>query len=62
MTLPENLSVLVGADRMRELGESWGAQYDMLVDSRAVGQSPTVCDCSDPNGFGLVIKTDDCQD
>lgn len=62
MTLPESISKLVGDARMRELSDAWGAQYDMTVVDPDVGQSPTVCDVSDPNGFGLVIKTDDCRD
>jgi hypothetical protein len=62
MTLPEGLSRLVGDQRMRELSDAWGAQFDLQVVDPDVGQSPTVCDCSDPNGFGLVIKTDDCRD
>lgn len=62
MTLPDGLSKLVGDVRMNELGNAWGAQYDLAVVDPDVGQSPTVCDFSDPNGFGLIIKTDDCLD
>ena len=62
MTLPENLSKLVGDVRMNELADAWGAQFDLQVVDPDVGASPTVCDVSDPNGFGLIIKTDDCRD
>jgi hypothetical protein len=62
MTLPAGVSKILGGERLRELSETWGAQYDLEVLPADVGNSPTVCDCSDPNGFGLIIKTDDCRD
>lgn len=62
MTLPEGFGRILGAERLKELSETWGATNDIHVVEPDVGSSPTVCDCSDPNGFGLIIKTDDCKD
>jgi len=62
MTLPEGFTKILGGERLRELSESWGAQYDLEVAPSDIGQSPTVCDYDDPSGFGTIVKTDDCRD
>jgi hypothetical protein len=62
MTLPEGFSKVLGEERLRELSETWGAQNDLQTLATDAGNSPTVCDWSDPNGFGLIIKIDDCRD
>jgi hypothetical protein len=62
MTLPEGFSKILGGERVRELSETWGAQNQLEAVATDAGNSPSVCDWSDPNGFGLILKVDDCRD
>lgn len=62
MTLPAGMSALVGEQGLAQMAEAWGTAHAVSFDSEAVGQSPTVCDCTPVGEFGMIIKTDDCRD